>query len=333
MADALSHPEKKLARHGPANGATIRSLIKVAARKAIDIAVVLPARRIRWVRYALAYAGEKACPRLPGQSYFDRMTAYERLKDLFIDHGAASSRYGSAIRALIVERFEKIDREIDIQSTPADGLFLAEALLTLDCTGALVECGCFNGGSTAKLSVLARVTGRPLFVFDSFEGLPQTDSNDARDFHARRSASIKRDWVAGEYAAALERVQENVGKYGEIGPCTFIRGWFNETLQRHLPPRIALAFTDVDLPSSAKDCLIHIWPRLSAGGVFFSHDIAYIKVLQNFSDQHLWKDVLQEPQPVFWGAGYGMGDGSPHLGFAVKGEVTAEYIKSLTPYK
>jgi hypothetical protein len=30
------------------------------------------------------------------------------------------------------------------------------------------------------------------------------------------------------------------------------------------------------------------------------------------------------------GAGYGMCDSSPHLGFAVKGRVTADYIKTLT---
>ncbi|HWP59922.1 MAG TPA: TylF/MycF/NovP-related O-methyltransferase [Candidatus Acidoferrales bacterium] len=311
---------------------TLRDLAKAAVRRIIDAAVVPPARRVRAIRYALAYAAEKACPKLPGHSYAG-VDGYEKLKGLFLNHAAGGSRYDRTARREIIDRFERVDREIDIQSTATDGLFLAEALLALDCPGAVVECGCFNGGSTAKLSILARLTGRRLFVFDSFEGLPQADADNIRDFHARRSMSVKRDWAPGEYAASLERVRENVKKYGEIDVCTFVKGWFSETLATNLPEKIALAFTDVDLPSSAKECLIHIWPRLSEGGVFFSHDIAYIKVLQNFFDDRLWRDVFQEPQPVFWGAGYGMGDSSPHLGFAVKGRVTAEYIKNLTPYK
>ncbi|HLT27990.1 MAG TPA: TylF/MycF/NovP-related O-methyltransferase, partial [Zeimonas sp.] len=41
----------------------------------------------------------------------------------------------------------------------------------------LVEAGCFKGGSTAKLSLLAELAGRELVVFDSFEGLPDNDES------------------------------------------------------------------------------------------------------------------------------------------------------------
>src|SRR5690606_19018518 len=43
--------------------------------------------------------------------------------------------------------------------------------------GVLVEAGCFKGGSTAKLSLLAELAGRELVVFDSFEGLPDNDES------------------------------------------------------------------------------------------------------------------------------------------------------------
>jgi hypothetical protein len=85
-----------------------------------------------------------------------------------------------------------------------------------------------------------------------------------------------------------------------------------------------------NIPSSARECLLHIWPRLCEGGAFFSHDIAYIKVLQAFNDEHLWREIFYEHPPILFGAGYGICDSSPHLGFAVKGQVTADYIKSLT---
>ena len=80
-----------------------------------------------------------------------------------------------------------------------------------------------------------------------------------------------------------------------------------------------MAFTDVDLPSSARQCLENIWPRLSERGAYFSHDVGFIKVLQELTGEALWRDVLHEPVPIIYGAGYGLGDTSRMLGFMVKG--------------
>ncbi|MBA2669954.1 MAG: class I SAM-dependent methyltransferase [Gemmatimonadetes bacterium] len=299
----------------------VRALIRKAGKRAIDLGIVRPSRRFARVGRAI-------------RDVSGHVAAVSRLVDserTFLANGRAS-RYDKATRASIVERFRRIDQGIDIKTTPTDGLFLAEALLSVESAGAIVECGCYNGGSTAKLSILAELTGRHLFVFDSFEGLPDVDDYNRYDLHARRSLRWvrARSWTAGQYAAPLDVVKANVEKYGVLSRCTFVKGWFSETLHERLPPQIAFAFTDVDLPSSARECLLHIWPRLSERGAFFSHDIAYIKVLQEFNDEHLWKDVFRDHPPIFFGAGYGMGDSSPHLGFAVKGRVTAEYMKSLT---
>lgn len=254
-----------------------------------------------------------------------------RYEDLFLGNGRGT-KYDGSVRASILKRFRRIDKEMDIKTTPTDGLFLAEAMLSIDCPGAVVECGCFNGGSTAKLSIVAALTGRKLFVFDSFQGLPEADSYNTFDLHARKSVAwTKRNhWRVGQYAAPVDAVKANIDRYGESSVCTFIKGWFNETLGPGLPQQVALAFTDVDLPSSAQECLLRIWPRLSDGGIFFSHDIAYLKVLQAFNDERLWRETFNEHPPIFFGAGFGMCDSSPHLGFAVKGGVTPDYIKSLT---
>lgn len=165
-------------------------------------------------------------------------------------------------------------------------------------------------------------------MFDSFEGLPESDPDDAADFHARRAT--KRPWRRGEYAAPLDVVTATIREYGDLDACTFVKGWFQHTLRSGLPDPIAFAFTDVDLPSSARECLVHVWPRLAEGGVYFSHDVAFIKVLLALNDEQLWRDILREHPPVFFGAGFGMSDSSPHLGFAIKGHPSAEYIKGLT---
>lgn len=255
---------------------------------------------------------------------------YHELRSKFIENGK-SSPWNEGVRKEIVERFEIIDRSVPLGSTPTDGLFLAEALLNTAPGGAVVECGCYAGGSSAKLSIICKIVGKKLHVFDSFEGLPAVDNFNLRDFHARQSNTWVTEWSQGRYAARLDQVQGNVRDFGEASVASFTKGWFSDTLASNLPAEISFAFVDVDIPSSARDCLVPIWPRLQERGVYFSHDAAYIKVMQVLFDEKLWRDELKSFPPVFFGGGFGLGDSSPHLGFFVKGrDVPAEYVKGLT---
>lgn len=311
----------------------LKALAKAALKKALDVVVVSPARRFppvgRLVKYVAAQmSGNENSP--PGW----RRHEYERLRDIFVRRGAYSE-VDAVARERLVERFEQIDRALNTYqggtTSSSDGLFLAEGLLSLQVPGDVVECGCFMGGSTSKLSIVAKIVGRQLHVFDSFEGLPEVDEHNLHDLHARRPVAFMTPWTAGRYAARLEAVKGSVAQYGEIGVCTFVKGWLKDTLvPEHLPPAVAMAFTDVDLPSSARDCLLGLWPRLSDGGIYFSHDVGFIKVVQVLMDDHIWREVFREPTPILFGAGWGLGDSSPHLGFMVKGQQSAEYIKNLT---
>ena len=259
-----------------------------------------------------------------------RAGEYERLRAAFIDNGRTSA-VTVAQRAQLVRRFEQIDVTVPIASSPVEGLALAEAMMSLSCPGDVVECGCYSGGSTSKLSIVAGMTGRRLHVFDSFEGLPDVEDWNRRDYHSRHGRAWVTEWTAGRYTAALDSVRENVRRFGNIDVCHFTKGWFSETLTAaHLPDRIGMAFTDVDIASSARDCIVALWPRLQPGSVYASHDVAYIKVMQTLHDEALWTTVLKDFPPVFFGAGFGLGDLAPHLGYAVKGPVSAEYINGLT---
>jgi len=252
---------------------------------------------------------------------------YEILKKKFIQNGK-KAKFNEKLRYRIIEQFEYIDNNIPIMTTPTDGLFLAEAFLSMDAEGAIIECGCYAGGSTAKLSLLAKILGKNLLIFDSFEGLPDVSRNHQRVYDTRRGAS---NWVSGKYNTNLEQVKANVKKYGDITNCSFYKGFFNKTLtESQLPGKIACAFTDVDLVSSVKECLIAIWPRISEGGIYFSHDIAFNEVLQVFSDEDIWQKILKEFPPVIYGAGFGLCNSSPHLGFFVKRkEKASNYIEKL----
>lgn len=255
---------------------------------------------------------------------------YAALRSRFILNGR-DSRWGSDVRREIVRRFETIDRSLVAATSPTDGLFLAEAVLSMKADGDLVECGCFNGASTAKLSILTKLLGRRLHVFDSFEGLPNEEGGFVKEYHTRRSSS-RIGWRAGDYAAGLEQVRGNIERLGEVEVCRFYKGWFNQTLiPENLPGQIAAAFVDVDMPSSARDCVAAIWPLMSDRAVHFSHDVAFVNVLKAILDRKLWLDELNEYPPILFGAGFGLGDSSPHLGFFVKGkDVETDYINSIT---
>lgn len=287
------------------------------------------ARRSQFVRNVATFIVDSTAPQKNKGAV--AKDTYGYLKERFINNGQAA-RVDRSMRCQIVERFEAIDREVPIGTTPTDGLFLAELLLNVETEGAIVECGCYAGGSSAKLSILAKLLDRRLVVFDSFEGLPPVKEYYLRDKHCRRGESWVSDWTAGRYAARLDEVQNNITRYGEISSCSFVKGWFSKTLiDENLPRQVALAFADVDLADSARDCFVALWPRISEKGVFVTHDTAYIKVLQEFYSPGLWRERFKSLPPILFGAGFGLCNESPHIGYMVKGEgVSAEYLKSLT---
>lgn len=255
---------------------------------------------------------------------------YEALKKRFIQNGKTTA-FNEDVRASIVARFERIDQNVPIGSTPTDGLFLAEMMLNMQATGDLVECGCYAGGSSAKLSIIASLLGRRLTVFDSFEGLPAVADGYLRDLHCRRGQDWVTDWTAGRYAAQMDAVKANIEKYGEISVCSFVKGWFSDTLAGDtLPGPTAFAFVDVDLANSATDCLMALWPCITDLGIYVTHDAAYIGVLLEMFSPERWRKLGSAP-PILFGAGYGLDNQSPHLGYMVKGEkVSADYLKALT---
>jgi O-methyltransferase len=256
---------------------------------------------------------------------------YTELKRKFIDNGDVSA-IGIAQRRDMVGGFEEIDRSVPLATTPMDGLLLAELLMSTSGDGDVVECGCFSGGSSAKLSIVAAALGKRLVIFDSFKGLLVVDEYDKRDYHARRPVGWLPVWRSGKYSASLELVKDNITRYGEISVCDFVPGYFQDTLRGAvLPERIALAFTDVDTPTAVRTCLTRLWPHLASGGVYASHDVALIKSLQVLLSESVWRDEIGEFPPILFGAGFGVCDSAPHMGYFVKGkDLSAEYLKSLT---
>lgn len=222
----------------------------------------------------------------------------------------SSRRDTTALREALVRRFDRIHASIECEHAPGEALVLADAILRLDVAGPVIECGCFKGGMTAKLSSVCNLTGRELYACDSFRGLPAPAAHGG----CYRHFSDRDDVVAifgthtvfreGEYAGALEEVQAAVSRFGDCECVRYLPGWFAETLPT-LDVCPALVTMDVDLIESARDCIRHLWPRL-AGTQFFTHEAFIQTYMDGILDPDWWNTVVGEPAPFVLGRGSGL---------------------------
>lgn len=232
-----------------------------------------------------------------------------------------TTQVARAQRREILKRFAAVQASVPCAHSPLQFVIIAEHLLGLEIAGDIVQCGAFKGGSTAKLSILAALTGRKLYVCDSFAGLPSNAES------TRRYVSLgdQADYVfgAGEYAGSLEEVRMNVQRTGELSVCELVQGWFADTLPT-LDAQPAFVFTDVDYVSSARDCLRWLWPRLAYGGLWFTHEASFLTYVEGIMDPEWWLETLHEPPPVLIGGGAGLSAAAPSLAYFRKKRSAAE---------
>lgn len=144
------------------------------------------------------------------------------------------------------------------QSSAPEHFIIAHHLYTLKSRGVpgdLVEFGCFKGFSTSCLSFACQLLGMRMQVFDSFEGLPPSDST---------------YYEAGDFAGSLEEVQRNVGNFGAPEVVTYHKGFFADSLPHIDLGPVACMWMDVNLKISAFDAMQAL-EALDRRSCLFSH--------------------------------------------------------------
>ena len=144
---------------------------------------------------------------------------------------------------------------------------LALQVVKSEIPGDFVECGTYKGGVSALLSQYLD-SDRRLWLFDSFEGLPEAtivDGSDAMQWTGKCAASIK---DLEEVMSLVEADQSKV---------KICKGWFEDTLreEQNLPSTIALIHCDADWYESVSLVLESLYSRLSPGGCFILDDFGY----------------------------------------------------------
>ena len=196
---------------------------------------------------------------------------------------------------------------VRIQTGTTYKTHLAMALKILETppgvAGDIIECGTWKGGCATNLSLVCKITGRKLRIYDSFEGLPEGEPKD------RYASGYKK----GDFAGPLEEVKENIRKHGAIECCEFVKGWFKDSLPKMKGP-VLLAFLDVDLEASLHTCVRYIWPHLVEKGYVFIDEAMAVDYCALFFSEIWWKKYLNLKPPGLIGAGMGLAMGEYYLG-------------------
>lgn len=133
----------------------------------------------------------------------------------------------------------------------------------LNVEGDFVELGCFKGDTSLLLADILRGSSKRLWIYDSFEGLPEKSTFD--------ESVLGQDFRAGELYVTKREVKERFLRAGLAVP-VIKKAWFSDLELGDLPERIALAFLDGDFYESIKDSLKLVEPRMVDGGILIVHD-------------------------------------------------------------
>lgn len=126
-----------------------------------------------------------------------------------------------------------------------------------------MEFGCYRGDTSVELQRVLNGK-RPLWLYDSFAGLPEKSKEDA----SAAGDQFKR----GELLVTKREVVEKFKKRGLRVPR--IRKAFFSDLNpgTDLPAQISFAFLDGDLYQSIKDSLRLVTPKITKNAVIIVHD-------------------------------------------------------------
>lgn len=140
---------------------------------------------------------------------------------------------------------------------------LLENMTNTGIEGDVVELGCNCGTTSVYLQAMLEGSARKLYLYDSFEGLPEKRNED--------ESPEGQDFVKGHCRTAQEYLQNNLKEWCKTQPVV-TKGWFKDIPDDKLPEKIAFAFFDGDFYDSIIDSFEKVYHRLSKGAIVCVHD-------------------------------------------------------------
>ena len=144
-------------------------------------------------------------------------------------------------------------------------IILRELEKAISSEGDIVEFGCYVGTTSVPMAKRLAATEKKLYVYDSFEGLPEKTIED------QSPAGLQ--FKSGELAASKKQLIKNF-KQADLPLPVINKGWFSEISNEQVPQSICFAYLDGDYYLSVLDPLKLIWNKLSPGAIILVDDYA-----------------------------------------------------------
>jgi len=168
--------------------------------------------------------------------------------------------------------------------------------------GSIVECGVWKGGSmmaAAKALVGMGSYERELYLFDTFEGMVEPTDADltrsglqARDRFEELKSEDGRgsDWCRSE----VDEVRRNLASVGyDDAKIHLVKGKVEDTIPEQAPESISLLRLDTDWYESTRHELVHLYPRLSVGGLLIIDDYGAWQGCRKAVDEYVTENRLK----------------------------------------
>lgn len=139
---------------------------------------------------------------------------------------------------------------------------ILESTIKNNVHGDIVEFGCYVGESSKYLRMMLDYyqSDKELYVYDSFEGLPELSSYE-----------INTGWRSGTLKTTEDILVQNF-LINHLRPPKVYKSWFNSIPESAIPSNISFSFLDGDFYESIRDSLKIVYPKLSTGGCIVFHD-------------------------------------------------------------
>lgn len=160
--------------------------------------------------------------------------------------------------------------------------------------GDFVECGVWRGGSSmlAALAFAAAGDARSIWMYDTYAGMTTPTGRDrlvngqlASERLAGQDPKTGGDWAY----ASLRDVRAHMASVQEYPTdrLHFVEGPVEQTIPTHAPEDISILRLDTDWYASTKHELVHLWPRLTTGGVLIVDDYGHWQGAREAVDEYI----------------------------------------------
>jgi O-methyltransferase len=163
--------------------------------------------------------------------------------------------------------------------------------------GGIVECGVWRGGSMLVIAhTLLELgqTDRDLYLFDTFETMPPPGALDVDVWGVPAADNYEAALASPVYAYIPQNHIRSLlvaTGYPE-DRLHFVKGMVEETIPDHAPEQIALCRLDTDWYESTAHEMLHLYPRITPGGILLIDDYGHYMGARKAVDEYIEEQQL-----------------------------------------